>query len=86
MQFSNPTDHGQYRPSAPAPPSSPRTRAGYPPAEYPGAIVTRNQILDPIERNQTRNQTLEPMERNQTLDQAERKEASSNQDPIKDID
>ena len=86
MQFSNPTEHDQFRPSAPAPPSSLRTRAGYPPSEYPGSMATRNQTLDPIERNQARNQILEPMDKKQTLDQMERKETPSNQDPIQDID
>ena len=45
IQFSSPIEHGQFRPSAP--PSSLQPRAGYPTAEYPGSMVTRNQTLEP---------------------------------------
>ena len=49
-------------------------------------MMTRNQALDPMERNQARNQILEVMDRNKALDQTERKEMPSNQDAMQDID
>ena len=83
MQFTSPIEQAQFRPSAP--PSSLQPRAGYPPSEYPGSMMTRNQTLDPMGRNQARNQIMEVTDKNNALDQTERKEMPSNQDAMQDI-
>ena len=61
-QFSTPPIHtaDQFRPSAPTaqmmssppPPPSTRSRAGYPPAAYPGTSVNMNPNLDPLEEKE----------------------------------
>ena len=53
-QFTNPPVHTaeQFRPSAPAPPPSPQTRSGFPPATYPGTQTFRHQTLDASEREE----------------------------------